>query len=117
MMNYMPQWYQQDFFLKGRPVSSIEEVRASPIDFDGSMFYFPDTANNRIYTKQINLNGQSVIKAYELMQDFTPQQPSYVTRDEFNQALNKLVAQFEQIKPSQGGKENDKSNATNEYSF
>mgnify|MGYP006945383440 CR=1 FL=1 len=30
-----------------RPVSSLEEVRASVIDFDGSVFYFPDTANKK----------------------------------------------------------------------
>jgi hypothetical protein len=40
-----------------RPVSSIEEVRAASIDFDGSVFYFSDLANKRIYTKQINLDG------------------------------------------------------------
>ena len=34
--------------LKGRPVSSIEEARVSAIDFDGSVFYFPDLANKRI---------------------------------------------------------------------
>ena len=43
--------------LKGRPVSSIEEVKAAQIDFDGSLFIFPDIANKKIYTKQINLNG------------------------------------------------------------
>jgi hypothetical protein len=42
---------QTPVMLKGRPVSSIEEVKASAIDFDGSVFYFPDVANKRIYTK------------------------------------------------------------------
>jgi hypothetical protein len=37
--------------LKGRPVSSIEEARATTVDFDGTIFYFPDLANKRIYTK------------------------------------------------------------------
>ena len=37
--------------LKGRPVSSIDEVKAASVDFDGSIFYFPDLANNRIYSK------------------------------------------------------------------
>lgn len=37
--------------LKRRPVSSIDEACASTIDFDGSVFYFPDLANKRIYTK------------------------------------------------------------------
>jgi hypothetical protein len=49
-----------------RPVSSIEEVKASPIDFDGSVFYFTDMANKRIYTKQINLDGTAAINVYEL---------------------------------------------------
>lgn len=51
--NYYPPRQQQQMqpqqpqpqippFLKGRPVSSLEEVRAIPIDFDGSVFYFPD---------------------------------------------------------------------------
>ena len=46
--------------------SSIEEVRASAIDFDGSVFYFPDLANKKIYTKQINLDGTASINMYEL---------------------------------------------------
>jgi hypothetical protein len=37
--------------LKGRPVTSIDEARAASIDFDGSVFYFPDVANKCIYTK------------------------------------------------------------------
>jgi hypothetical protein len=40
-----------------RPVSSIEEVRASPIEFDGSIFYFSDIANKKIYTKFVNMDG------------------------------------------------------------
>ena len=53
-------------YLKGRLVSSIEEARAQTIDFDGSVFYFPDLANKRIYTKQINLDGTSTLNMYEL---------------------------------------------------
>jgi len=37
--------------LKGHPVSSLEEARAMSIDFDGSVFFFPDLANKKIYTK------------------------------------------------------------------
>jgi hypothetical protein len=52
--------------LKGRLVSSLEEARATSIDFDGSVFYFPDLANRRIYTKQINLDGTATLNMYEL---------------------------------------------------
>jgi hypothetical protein len=52
--------------LKGRPVSSFEEARAITIDFDGSTFFFPDLANKRIYTKQINMDGTASLFVYEL---------------------------------------------------
>ena len=38
--------------LKGRPVSNEEEANAAMIDFDGSLFVFPDKAHGKIYTKQ-----------------------------------------------------------------
>ena len=52
--------------LKGRPVSSIEEAKGSIIDFDGSVFFFPDLANQKIYTKQITADGTALLKMYEL---------------------------------------------------
>lgn len=52
--------------LKGRPVTSLEEARASIVDFDGSIFFFPDLANKRIYTKQITMDGTALINVYEL---------------------------------------------------
>ena len=82
--------------LKGRPVSSVEEVRAIPIDFDGSLFFFPDIANKRIYTKQINADGTASLNMYELKEipDVVYQQTpnNYVTREEFNEVINKLLA-------------------------
>ena len=74
---------QQQYNLKGRPVSSIEEVRAAPIDFDGSVTYFPDVANKRIYTKQINLDGTAMMCMYEL-RPLPTEAPTanYVTREE-----------------------------------
>ena len=41
------QWPQTAPLPQVRPVSSIDEVRACPIDFDGSVFYFADVANKR----------------------------------------------------------------------
>ena len=58
--NYFSMQPQQTA-LKGRPVSSLEEVRATGIDFDGSVFYFPDIANKRIYTKQIGMDGTAIL--------------------------------------------------------
>ncbi|MBE5925598.1 MAG: hypothetical protein E7270_01200 [Lachnospiraceae bacterium] len=85
--------FQDPNFLKGRPVTSIEEVRATPIDFDGSIFYFPDLTNNRIYTKQINMDGTPLFKVYELKAlPLEPQIPTgnFVTREEFEQVITQL---------------------------
>lgn len=46
---------QQSFSaIKGKPVSGEDEARNTIIDMDGSIFFFPDFANNCIYTKQMN---------------------------------------------------------------
>ena len=94
MYNYyqpQTQYQPRTGFLKGRPVSSLEEARGTAIDFDGSIFYFPDLANNRIYTKQINFDGTASLCMYEL----TPIEPQlttdYITRKEFEETLAKLL--------------------------
>jgi hypothetical protein len=81
--------------IKGRPVASIEEARASIIDFDGSIFYFPDLANKRIYTKQINIDGTAILNMYELKE--IPVEPEnisneYITREEFEAVISQLRA-------------------------
>lgn len=99
---YTPQYIQRPVqpqtYLKGRLVSSLEEARATSIDFDGSIFYFPDLANRRIYTKQINLDGTATLNMYELkaMPTINEQQvftsTNFVTRDEFDQVVSQLKA-------------------------
>lgn len=100
-----PMQNQGILYLKGRPVSSIEEVKAIPIDFDGSIFIFPDIANKQIYTKQINLDGTASINVYELkilQQPITqPQMTDYITRDEFNEQMEKIRAIFAGQVPEQ----------------
>lgn len=82
--------------IKGRPVTSLEEARAATIDFDGSIFYFPDVANKRIYTKQINMDGTATLNMYELKEipiaQPVEQQASFVTREEFEKVLAQLRA-------------------------
>lgn len=77
-----------------RPVTSVEEVKASPIDFDGSVFYFHDLANKKIYTKQINLDGMVLIEAYALTPLSQPEEPAYVTKDEFQQAIQAILTKM-----------------------
>ena len=77
--------------LKGHPVSSLEEVKASTIDFDGTIFYFPDIANKKIYTKSVGLDGVALLNMYELKPlPAEPIEGEFVTRTEFDQALARI---------------------------
>lgn len=75
--NPMPMPYQQgqmypnsqpqpspNSIIKGRLVSNEEEANAAMIDFDGSLFVFLDKAHNRIYTKQLGLDGNIIFNVY-----------------------------------------------------
>ena len=74
-----------------RPVSSIEEVRACPIEFDGSIFYFPDIANKKIYTKQIDLNGNVKLEEYDWVPiEKTAAVGDFVTKQEFEETMAKV---------------------------
>lgn len=99
---YQPNSYQmqnaqqmgtQMQILKGRPVSSYDEAKASMIDLDGSLFVFTDIANNCIYTKQILLDGSAELKVYELKQMNETQnieKVEYVSRNEFEQQMKEI---------------------------
>ena len=76
--------------LKGRPVSSLDEVRAAQVDFDGSLFIFPDIANKCIYTKQISANGTAVLNKYSLLEEAQPSVPTYVTKEELDSVIIEL---------------------------
>ena len=76
----VPYEMPQQNLLKGRFVSSVDEVRAAQVDFDGSIFIFPDMANKKIYTKQIDLNGN--VKVKEAISQATQPQPQ--SKEGFN---------------------------------
>lgn len=94
-----PNYYQQQQPMgfganRIRPVSSFEEVKAASIDFDGSVFYFPDLANKKIYTKHIGMDGAAVFNMYELKeipvaaaQPTTIDTSQFVTREEFEKVI------------------------------
>lgn len=85
--------------LKGRPVASLDEVRGTSIDFDGSVFYFPDLGNKRIYTKQINMDGTSSINVYELTQLPIETNGNYITRQEFEQSMQQIRSMLTPMQP------------------
>ena len=95
-IDYIQNQYQPAGGLKGRPVSSIEEVRAAQIDFDGSLFIFPDIANKCIYTKQISATGSAILNKYNLYNDIqVDTAPTYVTKEEFDTIINQLKLAIE----------------------
>ncbi len=100
--------------LKGRPVASLDEVRGTTIDFDGSVFFFPDLANKRIYTKQINVDGTASLNVYEL-KNIPLDNPTgnYVTREEFEMALGQIQSLL--TTPQQISAENNKTNISAQF--
>lgn len=95
-MTYNQQPVQQ--ILKGRPVSNEEEANAAMIDFDGSLFVFPDKAHGKIYTKQLGLDGNIIFLKYSLdnvvapSKEVTPMAPSedYVTKSELSKSIEDM---------------------------
>lgn len=89
----------QPAVLKGRPVVSIEEARAAQIDLDGTLHVFTDIGNQKIYTKQLNIDGTATLNVYELVEEpVVPMQNDYVTKEEFERAVEILKAQISQLK-------------------
>lgn len=83
----------QTNYIKGRPVVSIDEARASQIDLDGSLYVFPDLGNKKIYTKQINMDGTAAFNVFELSAPVeAAPAPIYVTKDE----LDEILASFKE---------------------
>lgn len=85
-------------YLKGRPVLSVEEAKASQIDLDGSLHVFTDIGNKKIYTKQLNLDGTATLNTYILVEDDAAvassssiqTQQDFITRAEFEQTLAQI---------------------------
>lgn len=97
----VPQYQQQNVqTLKGRPVSNIDEAKASMIDLDGSLFVFPDVANSCIYTKQIMLDGTAEFKTYRIVGEQKPKQTNdeYVLRSEFQEQLQCINAELKRLR-------------------
>lgn len=109
-------YYDNQYIIKGRPVSSIDEVKAITVDFDGTVFYFPDLVNNKIYTKSINpINGMPQLNTYVLKEipkeniAEQQEQKNYVTREEFDAVIAELRSSSIVSKPIEQAKEQKQS--------
>lgn len=127
--NYSPNLQQTALaapILKGRPVSNEEEANAAMIDFDGSLFVFPDKAHGKIYTKQLGLDGNIIFMKYSLesgaqtgnVQNTVPSvvnsqdMSEYVKRDDLNQRLEEIQQKVngleQRLSVNNGGGNNSK---------
>ena len=98
---------QHQPMLKGRAVTNFDEAKASIIDLDGSVHVFTDLANNKIYTKQIMLDGTAQMHTYKLdVQHVNKKEDEtnsrlFVYKDEIETLkteLNELKLQIDSIK-------------------
>ena len=99
--NYQQPYMQnqsQTQMLKGRPVSSYDEAKASMIDLDGSLFVFTDIANGCIYTKQILLDGSAELKIYTLKPTENKVNVEYVSKQQFENVVNDLKQKINELK-------------------
>lgn len=99
--NYQQPYMQnqnQTQMLKGRPVSSYDEAKASMIDLDGSLFVFTDIANGCIYTKQILLDGSAELKTYILKPTENKTNIEYVSKQQFENVISELKQKIKELK-------------------
>ena len=98
---------QSQNYIKGRPVVSLDEARASQIDLDGSLYVFTDIGNKKIYTKQITMDGTASLQTYALVEkpiNENPQQITdinYVTKEELEKAISELKKQLDELNSQQ----------------
>ena len=105
-----PQGSSLTTVIKGRPVSNIQEANAAMIDFDGSVFVFLDKAHNKIYTKQLGMDGNIQFEEYSRIVPTNASAVSsqeegesplpnceYVTTKELEEALNGLYGRISSI--------------------
>lgn len=91
--------------LKGRPVSNEEEANAAMIDFDGSLFVFPDKAHGKIYTKQLGMDGNILFLRYSLdnpqeqkaAPESTVDLSGYVTKEQLDKALSDIDSKLSKL--------------------
>lgn len=81
--------------LKGRVVASVEEAKASQVDFDGSTTYFVCPATQKIYAKSIGLNGLPTFLTYQLCANEEPKPMDNAVSQDFD---NRLAAVEKKVK-------------------
>lgn len=102
----------QTGFIRGRMVTSLDEVKAAMIDLDGGVHVFTDFGNHKIYTKQINLDGTATINTY-CLEDPIKSPPSIpVYQEDLDRVAKSLMGEIDSLKSKlYGGTKNVQPNA------
>ena len=90
----IPQYNQS--ILQGKSVDSIDVVKATDVNLDGSVCYFPLIDGSAIITKQLQPDGTSKITVYKPTQEEANKpEVKYVTENELKKEINKIdLSQF-----------------------
>lgn len=91
----------QTGFIRGRVVTSIDEVKGAIIDLDGGVHVFTDFGNHKIYTKQINLDGTATINTYIL--ENPGRNPSPVYQEDLDRVVKSLTEEINDLRNKIGG--------------
>lgn len=94
MQQQVPQQMQM---IKGRPVSSLEEARASMIDLDGSMYVFTDVAKeikkvNRM-CEQLNGTGYDSVAIHNMQDKYHEKYKKKYNEEYTDKEVRKLKEQ------------------------
>ena len=85
----LPQYNQS--VLQGKSVDSIDVVKATDVNLDGSVCYFPLIDGSAIITKQLQQDGTSKITIYKpIQEEENVQQPKYVTESDLKKEIGKI---------------------------
>ncbi len=73
---------QQETGIICRPVTSIEEAKSIPTDFNGNLMIFPDLSHGMIHTKQLNYqDGSALFRSYILANPEPSMEPAAPVMD------------------------------------
>ena len=90
---------QNNNYLLGKSVDSIEVVKAMDIPLDGSTSYFPLTDGSAIVTKKLQTDGTSKTIVYKPIEEDEKNAPKYITIEDLEKAMKKIdLSEIEDIK-------------------
>ena len=80
----------QQVGLLGKPVESIDVVKAMDIPLDGSISYFPLSDGTAIVSKQLQTDGTSKITVYKPTNDSKEETIKFATFEDIQEAINDI---------------------------